>query len=87
MLSLYLVLQLLAGSHALHHWFHADSHAPDHQCVINQVAAGELLADPPEAIELRPDFFYESAAAAPVRCVAGADLLLPPGRAPPASPA
>jgi hypothetical protein len=87
MLSLYLMLQLLAGSSSLHHWLHHDSNAPDHQCVIKQVAQGEVLVVAAEPVELRPDILSTQFVVAPASICDRADILLPLGRAPPASPA
>jgi hypothetical protein len=87
MLSLYLMLQVLAGSAVLHHWLHHDSNSPDHQCVIKQVAEGEVLVTPAEAIELRPEILSTPVVVAPASCCVRADVLLPLGRAPPVSPA
>jgi len=87
MLGLYLTLQLLATSDALHHCVHEDSHAADHQCVIKLVADGQLLAAPVPQLELQPRLVFYAPPERPFVIVIGAERLLPPGRAPPVSPA
>lgn len=87
MLGLYLTLHLLAASDALHHCVHEDSHAADHQCVIKLVADGQLLVAPVPQLELQPNLVFSAPSERPLVIVVGAERLLPPGRAPPASPA
>lgn len=88
MLGLYLTLQLLASSAALHHCVHEDSHEPDHQCIIKLVADGQLLVGRLPPFELQPVLVCSPLSERPgVVIIVCAERLLPPGRAPPASPA
>jgi hypothetical protein len=44
MLGLWLVLTVLSTSPQLHHWFHHDSAAPAHDCLITSLSKGNLIA-------------------------------------------
>jgi hypothetical protein len=87
MLGLYLALQVLAHSDFLHHCAHEDSHAPEHQCVIKLVADGQLLIGPLPQFDFRPLSHDVPLTPPPSSAVLGDARLLPPGRAPPATPA
>jgi hypothetical protein len=87
MLALYVALQSLAASEALHHCLHEDSHAPEHQCVIKHVADGQLLAATAAECVSRPVQLLSALVESRSVFIAPADGLFPPGRAPPRSPA
>lgn len=84
-LGCWLLAQVAALSPTLHHWLHADSSSPEHQCAAVLFKEGQIEpATPPapavppgELIYLRP----ENGPEGHFRLVEW----LPPGRAPPAA--
>lgn len=83
-LALFLALQLLAGSGALHQSLHADAGSPHHHCAITLLSGGQVAA--PVLPSLWLAFTATLLFSVPLiqSAVASAcDLRLAPGRAPP----
>ena len=83
MLGLFLVLQIVSASPALHHWFHEDSDSPDHQCVIRLVSQGQFDHAPVQVTVPLPQIVSVTVVFPDSVALVVVDYRLLPGRAPP----
>ncbi len=83
-LVLYLAVVCASSSSVLHHFFHDDADAPEHQCIVTIISSGQFetphttVAAEVPALAVRVDDCAEQ----PLLPIV--DFRLPPGRAPPA---
>ncbi|MGA2605161.1 MAG: hypothetical protein ABSG14_13115 [Verrucomicrobiia bacterium] len=87
-IGLILLIDLMAASPALHELIHFDAGQPDHHCTVTLFAHGQIdsavceIVVPTVSIQ-----WIDPCPPVTLSFVAPLVVLLPPGRAPPASPA
>jgi hypothetical protein len=86
--SMILLIDLMAASPALHELIHVDAGQPDHHCTVTLFAHGQVDSAVCEivvpTISIR---WIDTCPPVTISVVDPLVVLLPPGRAPPASPA
>ncbi len=81
----WLLAQAVAFSPTLHHWLHADSGSPEHQCAAVLFKEGQIEPAPPATPPVSPsELIYLQSDNGPERHFRVVEWL-PPGRAPPAA--
>ena len=83
---LFVWLQVLASSPALHHAIHSDSHQPDHQCVIKLLSQGQVdVAEGMTGVTVQAQTVI-APPVPPLPIQVAIEFRLLPGRAPPSLP-
>ena len=82
-LALFIFVQALAASSAIHHFVHHDSDQPSHQCAATLLSHGQVSLAPVEVSVSRPVLFVGELHSPPVPFVVAVEYRLLPERAPP----
>ena len=82
-LVLFLFVQALSASSAIHHFVHSDADHPSHQCAATLLSHGQVGLAPAEVSVSRPVFFVGEIHSASVPFVVAVEYRLLPERAPP----
>jgi hypothetical protein len=82
-LALFVFVQALAASSAIHHFIHSDADQPSHQCAATLLSQGQVSLAPVEVSVARPVLFVGEIHSPPVPFVVAVEYRLLPERAPP----
>jgi hypothetical protein len=82
-LVLFLSVQALSASSAIHHFVHSDADHPSHQCAATLLSHGQVSLAPVEVSVSRPVFFVSETRSPSVPFVVAVEYRLLPERAPP----
>jgi len=82
-LLLFLFVQALSASSAIHHFIHSDADQPSHQCAATLLSHGQVSLAPVEVSVSRPVFFVGEIHSPSVPFVVAVEYRLLPERAPP----
>jgi hypothetical protein len=82
-LLLFLFVQALSASSAIHHFIHSDADQPSHQCAATLLSHGQVSLAPVEVSVSRPVLFVGEIHSPSVPFVVAVEYRLLPERAPP----
>jgi len=82
-LVLFLFVQALSASSAIHHFIHSDADQPSHQCAATLLSHGQVSVAPVEVSVSRPVLFIGEIHSPSVPFVVAVEYRLLPERAPP----